>query len=121
MRTVERETMLYAAMVAMTSTIPPSSNVSLSFPKSASDTMMSRVIASVSSSISASREANAAAMPSCLRASIFSSLRPARFAIGAWAEIQTPRMRHKPAHVGCEKIFLDLPVHTPCTRRLLTD
>jgi hypothetical protein len=30
-------------------------------------------------------------------------------------------MRHKPAHVGCDKIFLDLPVHTSCTRGLLTN
>jgi hypothetical protein len=26
-----------------------------------------------------------------------------------------------PAHTGCDEIFLDLPVHTSCTRRLLTD
>jgi hypothetical protein len=25
------------------------------------------------------------------------------------------------AQAGCSKIFLDLPVHTTCTRRLLTD
>lgn len=25
-----------------------------------------------------------------------------------------------PAHIGCGEIFLDLPVHTLCTRRLLT-
>lgn len=29
-------------------------------------------------------------------------------------------MRHKLAHVDCGEIFLDLPVHTSCTRRLLT-
>ena len=27
----------------------------------------------------------------------------------------------RPAHIGCRRIFLGLPVHTSCTRRLLTN
>lgn len=27
----------------------------------------------------------------------------------------------RPSHIGCDEIFLDLPVHTSCTRRSLTD
>src|SRR5579864_146953 len=35
-------------------------------------------------------------------------------------KVDVPHFR-RPAHIGCHEIFLDLPVHTSCTRRLLTD
>lgn len=37
------------------------------------------------------------------------------------SKMQVLHMRRKRAHVGRGEIFLDLPVHTSCTRRQLTN